>query len=114
MRKLKTADIFSFARIIKASGIREELVTYLQKIAAQDDVNTERVGVNTILMIIEAMSDKKAEKAIYEALAPVFEMTAAEVEDMPPAALIASLKQLSEENDLVNFMGSVSGILGKN
>ena len=114
MRKLKTADIFSFARVIKASGIREELVGYLQQISAQDDVNTERVGINTILMIIEALSDRKAERAIYEALGPVFEMSASEVEDMPPAELFVLLKQLSEENDLTDFFGSLSSILGRN
>ena len=78
MRQLRTSDIFSFARVIKASGIREDLVDYLQKIAKQEDLNTERVGINTILMIIEALSEKKAEKAIYEALAPVLEKTVPE------------------------------------
>lgn len=114
MRALKTSDIFSFARVIKASGIREDLVNYLQKISAQDDLNTERVGINTILMIIEALSDKKAEKAIYEALGPIFEKSAAEVEEMAPSELISSLKQLAEENDLTDFFGSLSNILGRN
>lgn len=114
MRKLKAPDIFNCARVIKASGIREELVDYLQKISEQDDLNTERVGINTILMIIEALSEKKAEHAIYEFLAPIFEMSVSEVEEMPLPEFLASLKQLAEENDLPNFLGSVSGILGKN
>lgn len=112
MRSLRTADLFSFARVIKASGIREELVEYLRKI--NDESDTERIGINTILMIIEALAEKKAEKAIYEALGPVFEMDPEAVEAMPPAELIEKLKQLAEENDLVNFMGSVFGTLGKN
>lgn len=114
MRSLRTSDLFSFARVVKASGIREELINYLQKLSAQENADTERVGINTILMLTEALSEKKAEKAIYEALAPVFEVTAQEVEEMPPAELIKKLKQLAEENDLVNFMGSVFGTLGKN
>lgn len=114
MRTLKTSDLFSFARVIKASGIREELISYLQKLAKEDTTDQERVGINTILMIAEALSEKKAEKAIYEALAPVFELSVEEIEDLPPAELIALLKQMAEENDLVNFMGSVFGTLGKN
>lgn len=110
MRKLRTSDLFSFARVIKASGIREELIQYIQKISKEDD--TEKIGINTILMLIEALADKKAEKAIYEALGPVFEVES--VEDMPPAELFNALKQLAEENDLINFMGSVFGTLGKN
>lgn len=114
MRSLRTSDLFSFARVIKASGIREDLINYLQKLSAEENMETERVGINTILMIAEALSEKKAEKAIYDALAPVFEMTATEVEEMSPKMLIDNLKQLAKENDLVNFMDSVFGILGKN
>lgn len=114
MRNLKTSDLFSFARVIKASGIREELISYLQKLAKEENTDKERVGINTILMIAEALSEKKAERAIYEALAPVFELSVEEIENLPPAELIALLKQMAEENDLVNFMGSVFGTLGKN
>ena len=110
MRKLRTGDLFSFARVIKASGIREDLINYLQKITKDADV--ERVGINTIMILIEALADKKAEWAVYECLAPVFEMEAEEVENMPPSELISMLKQMAEENDLPSFFGSVFGTLG--
>lgn len=114
MRKLRTSDLFSFARVIKASGIRGELMEYIRKLAGEETADQEKVGINTILMIAEALAEKKAENAIYEALGPVFEMSPAEVEELPPAELMALLKQLAEENDLVNFTGSVFGTLGKN
>ena len=114
MRKLRTSDLFSFARVIKASGVREELTDYIQKLSKQGDSDVDRVGFNTMLMIIEALADKKAEAAIYEALAPVFEMTAGQIEELPPKDMFDLLKQLAQENDLVNFMGSVFGTLGKN
>lgn len=109
MRKLQTGDLFSFARVIKASGIREDLVKYLQKITVESD--KEQVGMTTILMIIEALSDKKAEKALYDALSPVFEVD--DIESMPPSELFAYLKQMAEENDLPNFFNTVFGGLGK-
>ena len=112
MRTLRTADLFSFARVIKASGIREELTGYLQTITKNDD--RERVGMNTILMIIEALSEKKAERAIYEALASIFEMEPAEVETMSPSELFSNLKKLGEENDLSNFFDLFFDTLGKN
>ncbi len=112
MRALITADIFSFSRVIKASGIREDLVSYLKTVNTDSD--KEQVGMTTILMIIEALSDKKAEVAVYEALAPVFEMTTDEVRQLPPSDLFAKLKQMAEENDLGNFFNSVFGTLGKN
>lgn len=114
MRSLKTSDLFSFARVIKASGVREELTDYIQRLSKQDNTDVSKIGFNTMLMIMEALSDKKAEKAIYEALAPVFEMTVDQIQDLPPKELFDLLKQMAEENDLANFMGSVFGTLGKN
>ena len=114
MRSLKTSDLFSFARVIKASGVREELTDYIQRLSMQENTDLSKIGFNTMLMIMEALSDKKAEKAIYEALAPVFEMTVDQIQDLPPKDLFDLLKQMAEENDLANFMGSVFGTLGKN
>jgi phosphoenolpyruvate synthase/pyruvate phosphate dikinase len=114
MRSLKTSDLFSFARVIKASGVREELTDYIQRLSKQDNTDVSKIGFNTMLMIMEALSDKKAERAIYEALAPVFEMTVDQIQDLPPKDLFDLLKQMAEENDLANFMGSVFGTLGKN
>lgn len=114
MRSLKTSDLFSFARVIKASGVCEELTDYIQRLSKQDNTDVSKIGFNTMLMIMEALSDKKAERAIYEALAPVFEMTVDQIQDLPPKDLFDLLKQMAEENDLANFMGSVFGTLGKN
>ena len=114
MRSLKTSDLFSFARVIKASGVREELTDYIQRLSKQDNTDVSKIGFNTMLMIMEALSEKKAEKAIYEALAPVFEMTVDQIQDLPPKDMFDLLKQMAEENDLANFMGSVFGTLGKN
>lgn len=114
MRSLKTSDLFSFARVIKASGVREELTDYIQRLSKQDNTDVSKIGFNTMLMIMEALSDKKAERAIYEALAPVFEMTVDQIQDLPPKDMFDLLKQMAEENDLANFMGSVFGTLGKN
>ena len=114
MRSLKTSDLFSFARVIKASGVREELTDYIQRLSMQENTDLSKIGFNTMLMIMEALSDKKSEKAIYEALAPVFEMTVDQIQDLPPKDLFDLLKQMAEENDLANFMGSVFGTLGKN
>ena len=112
MRKLQTGDLFGFGRVIKASGIREELVSYLQKITTETDVT--KVGMTTILMIIEALSAKNAESAFYDVLAPVFEVKASDIESMPPHELFANIKQMAEENDLLNFFDSVFGTLGRN
>lgn len=114
MRQLKTADIFAFARVIKASGIRADLNAFIQQLSHQDEVDREKVGIDTFLMIAEALVEKNAEKAIYEALAPIMELTPKQVEDLPPSELFANMKQLAKDNDLESFFGSVFRTLGSN
>ena len=114
MRKLITSDVFAFARVIKASGMREQLAAYVRKLAADDKpLDAESVGYEGILIMIEALAEKKAESALYAALAPVLETTPDAVQAMPPAEFFAMLKAVAEENDLKSFFGYVSGILGK-
>lgn len=112
MRKLKTADVFAFARVIRASGVREDLTAFIHRLAIEGNPDREKVGIDTILMIVEALVDRKSEAAIYEALAPIMELTPKEVEDMPPSDLFSALKQIATENDLESFFDSVSRILG--
>lgn len=113
MRKLNTSDVFAFARIVKASGMREELKKILKDVAASEDQNLEDVGIDTILALLEALSEKQSETAIYKMLAGPFENTAEEVEKMELPELFENLRTLSEENDLKTFFNYVSGIVGK-
>ncbi len=114
MRKLVTADVFTVARVLKASGVRAELVNVVQKLKNETgEIDLQRVGIDIVFMVIEALAEKKSEKAIYEALAPIFEVSEKEVEQMPIGDLVNSMKQIAEENDLGNFFGSVFNIAGK-
>lgn len=114
MRKLITADVFAMARIIKASGMREQLTAFVRKLAAEDKaLDVEAVGYEGVLIIIEALAERKAENALYEALAPVMELTAEEVKNLPPAEFVDRVKEIAEQNDIKSFFGYVSGILGK-
>lgn len=114
MRKLITSDVFAFARVIKASGMREQLTAYIRKLAADDKpLDAESVGYEGLLIMIEALAEKKAENALYAAVAPVLETTAEAVQALPPAEFFFALKAIAEGNDLKSFFGYVSGILGK-
>lgn len=115
MRKLITSDVFAFARVIKASGMREQLTAYIRKLAAEDKpLDTEAVGYEGLLVMIEALAERKAENALYEALGSIAEMKPEEIRNLPPADFFKLFKDISEENDLKAFFGYVSGILGKN
>ena len=97
MRKLNTSDVFAFARIVKASGMREELKKILKDVAASEEMDLEDVGMDTILAILEALSEKQSEAAIYKLLAGPFETTAEEVEKMELPELAEKLVLLMKQ-----------------
>jgi len=114
VRKLITSDIFAFARVIKASGMREELTALVRKLAAQDKpLDVESVGYEGILIMIEALAERKSENALYEALAPIAELKPEDVKALPPAEFFGLFKTIAEENDIEAFFAYVSDILGK-
>ena len=113
MRKLNTSDVFALARVVRASGIRDELRPLIKR-AAESDAPVEDVGIDGLLTVMETLAEHKAERAIYEVLAGPFEMSADDVAAMPLDILALQLKTLAEENQLKRFFGYVSGILGKN
>lgn len=122
MRKLNTADVFAVARVIRASGMRDQLLPIIQKAAeetkaAEDkkamDAVLSRIGINGFLTVLEALAEQKSEAAIYEVLAGPMECSSEDVEKMPLEDLLPMLRQIAEENRLKDFFGYVSGILGK-
>lgn len=113
MRKLNTADVFAALRLIRTTNLREEIKPLL-KAAAAEEMSVEDVGIDGILTLIEAFSERQAEEALYNVLAGPFEVKPEEVAAMGLGELAEKLRALAEENDLKSFFGYVSGVLGKN
>lgn len=113
MKKLKTSDLFAALRVMKQANVRDELKPIFEK-AKQDNADVQSVGMDGILAIVGALTEKKAEKAMFEFLAGPFEVKPSEVEEMPITELIENLKHLAKENDLTDFFTSIFGMIGKN
>lgn len=112
MRKLKTSDVFNMLRTIKKAGMKEELKPYF-RLAAEGKLDIEDIGIETVLGLMEIMSEQRSEDAIYEFLAGPFEMDPKEVADLDLDNLINLLGQLAKENDLKVFTKAVSGLISK-
>lgn len=111
MRKLNTSDLFACARVLKVSGMREELKNVVQKYASGD---VEEVGILTILAMIETlMGEKKSEEAIYDMLAGIAETEPDNIRNLELPELATFLQNIASENDMKSFFGMLSGILGK-
>lgn len=113
MRPLNTADVFAAVRIIRASGMREELKQLIRR-ALESDSPAESVGIEGFLIIAEAMAEKKSEQAIYEFFSGPFELTSEGVAALPINQLLDNIAELLKGCNLKSFFKSVSGILGKN
>lgn len=101
MRKLKTRDILSACRCLKALGVKAEVREIAQKSeGAQDAWN---MGFELLWNVFDRATETEGERYLYEFLAGPFEMTAAEVADLEISALIDLLRQLAKENDLTRF-----------
>ncbi len=118
MRKLNTADVFAFCRLVKATEARERLRNIVSAVAKKKDdgkpVDVTQVGVDGILSIVEAAVEPKAEAMVYKFLAGPLECEPDEVASMELEKLLPALQKLAEENNLTVFFGSVSGMIGKN
>lgn len=117
MRKLNTADVFNFCRIVKATDAREQLRTIVSAVAKKKDagepVDVTQVGVDGVLAVVEAAVEPKAEALVYKFLSGPLECKPEDVAAMELDTLLPALREMSEMNNLATFFDSVSGILGK-
>ncbi len=107
MRKLKTCDIPVLCRCVKKLGLKEQIRAIAQESDTAKDVWDQ--GFDIIWTMFDMATEKDGEAAIYEFLAGPFEMTTAQVANLELDALVANLKQLTEENNLSGFFKTAAG-----
>lgn len=110
MRKIKTVDVFEALRLVQKSGLKEELVPVIEKLANE---TVEHAGIMGFLTLVEVFADAKSEKLIYEWLAKICECSPKEIAEWDLDTLATNMNTLAEENDLRNFFTSLSGLISK-
>lgn len=110
MRKFNVQDVFTMSRIIKKANLKEKLMDIMERSRKQnnEEIDTEKVGMDTIFTVLEAGATPEVEKEIYTFLAGVFEMDATEVSMMDLDVLIHNIKELGKYNDLKSFFKKAS------
>ena len=105
MRKINTADVFKFARIIKETKmqctIRDAYIA-----GKKEDANQEEIGLNTMLEIICACADTKIESKIYDLLAGILEKTEDMIKNQSMETTISDIEHIFLENEIGNFLKS--------
>jgi hypothetical protein len=124
MRKLIASDVFAALRVVSAIEKKQGIETTIKdlvknaenetKAAGDDKTAKERnddfivsVGVSGVFKIIEIATEARVEGRVYEFLAGPFEMTPADVQNMPLPDFVENVTRLTKENDLSSFFTSV-------
>lgn len=105
VRKINITDVFKFSRIIKKSGIREDLkdMFNLGKNSDNNENDIKELGINVAFTIIENFSDEKIEKEFYELLASIAEKETETIKNQSLETTISMIVDISKENNLVIF-----------
>lgn len=113
MRKIITTDVFEAMRLIQRSGLREELVPLIKKIAEEKEADLVDSGILGFLSVLEVFSRKECERLIYELLSGPLEKSADDIASMDLDELGDNLQALAKENNLQRFFIVLSGLLTK-
>lgn len=69
----------------------------------QDDSVLYAAGIDGFMTIIEAAAEKGVERAVYEFLAPVWEISETQLANTSLETVISNLQQMFSENDMMRF-----------
>ena len=124
MRKLIASDVFAALRVVSAIEKKQGIETTIKDLVKNAENETKadgddktakernddfivRVGVSGVFKIIEIATEARVEGRVYEFLAGPFEMTPADVQNMPLPDFVENVTRLPKENDLSSFFTSV-------
>ena len=124
MRKLIASDVFAALRVVSAIEKKQGIETTIKDIVKNAENETKadgddktakernddfivRVGVSGVFKIIEIATEARVEGRVYEFLAGPFEMTPADVQNMPLPDFVENVTRLTKENDLSSLFTSV-------
>lgn len=105
MRKLNTRDCFKMFRIIKQTGLKNEVQSLLAE--AKGQVNAQKFGIRVMFTLFDSMADPKVEEALYDLLNDV---TGEDVSSKGIDELTGILKRIAEENNLTSFFKQAANI----
>ncbi|URN83486.1 hypothetical protein [Acetobacterium wieringae] len=130
VRKLNTADLFEFMRMVKRTGVKDELKKVAKNIPKKekkpqlkvvedgDDNSPElivqeapsqaEVGIDMAFSVMEIFSNKNAEEEIYAFIARPFQCTPEEVAENDLMDTIEKLKEVADAQKWASFFKSAT------
>nr|DAY63896.1 MAG TPA: hypothetical protein [Caudoviricetes sp.] len=106
MRKLIGKDAFTVARIIKKSGLKDNLDA-IQVMGENPDYT--KLGIKIFMVIVEGCANKDVDKEVFAFLDDILEVKNTDKMDL--FELIELIKEYAEENDLKRFLSLVGSTI---
>lgn len=129
VRKLNTADLFEFMRMVKRTGVKDELKKVAKsmpkkekqpKLALVENGEAEKpevvpekpsqaeVGIDLAFSVMEIFSNQNAEDEIYKFIARPFQCTPEEVAENDLMDTIEKLKDVADAGKWASFFKSAT------
>ena len=129
VRKLNTADLFELMRMVKRTGVKDELKKVAKKMPkkekqpqlvvvgneetdkseiVQEKPSQAEVGIDLAFSIMEIFSNKNAEDEIYKFIARPFQCTPKEVAENDLMDTIEKLKDVADAGKWASFFKSAT------
>lgn len=129
VRKLNTADLFEFMRMVKRTGVKDELKKVAKnmpkkekqpKLALVENEAAEKskvvpekpsqaeVGIDLAFSVMEIFSNQNAEDEIYKFIARPFQCTPEEVAENDLMDTIEKLKDVADAQKWASFFKSAT------
>lgn len=111
MKKIQTSDLFNALRIVKESGIKDDIAKLIRQYSDGQEHDVKSVGINGVLSIVDAMASAGAEREIYKFLAALAETEPDAIKDMEIGDFVTLLEEIGKENDIPAFFTRLSGLI---
>lgn len=96
VRKMNTADLFNFLRLVKKIGIKDDLKGVVSKFSGEHKATQSEIGLDVAFAIMEVFADKKAEEEIYNFLAGPFQCKAEDIKNNDLADTIQKITEIAD------------------
>lgn len=112
MRKLNTGDVFKMARLMKNSNV---LATVKEAFVngKKEGADETQVGMDFVVDVLCTCSEEKTEAQLYDLLAGICEKKPDDIRDQSLETTVEDIRRIIQENNVVNFFRSASGLSGK-
>lgn len=112
MRKINTSDVFKFSRIIKKSNVKENIAKAIDEIDAKNKAKiTEKAGIKVMIALFESCGEPGVESLIYDLIGGIAEIYPDTIAEQPFEDTFEILKQISRENNMMNFFKQASQLV---